>query len=101
MHISLLAGIVLPFIGLALPLMVWYKKRNTSEYTKAQGLEVINFLINVFVIGLGTVLLCVLIIGILLVVPIIIFAFVMPVIAAIKCSRGKNFKYPLIYRFIK
>lgn len=100
MHISLLVGIVLPFIGLIFPLYIWFTKKNTSEYAAKQGLEMINFLINVFIIGLGTALLCVFIVGILLVVPIIIFAFIMPVIAAVKCSKGKEFKYPLIYRFI-
>ncbi len=58
MHISLLTGIVLPFLGLILPLYIWFTKKDSSEYAKTQGIEMINFLINVFIIGLGTVLMC-------------------------------------------
>lgn len=101
MHLSLLAGIVLPFVGLILPVYIWFTKKDSSEYAYEQGMEMINFLINIFIIALGTVLMCVLIIGILIVIPVLIFAFVMPIIASVACSKGKSFRYPLIYRFIK
>jgi len=96
-----LAGIILPFVGLILPVYIWFTKKDSSEYANQQGLEMINFLINVFILGLGATLMCVLIIGILIVIPVLIFAFVMPIVASISCSKGRHFKYPLIYRFIR
>ena len=101
MHLSLLFGIVIPFAGLLVPLFVWFTKKDSSSYAHCQGLEMINFLINIFIFALGTVLLCVLVVGVLLVVPVLLFAFIMPIIAAVKCSKGNDFSYPIIYRFIK
>ena len=101
MHLSLLFGIAIPFAGLLVPLFVWFTKKDSSNYAHSQGLEMINFLINIFILALGTVLLCVLVVGVLLVVPVLLFAFIMPIIAAVKCSKGHDFAYPIIYRFIK
>ena len=101
MHLSLLAGIVLPFIGLALPILIWFNKKDSSLYVSEQGTEMMNFLVNIFIISLGVSILCFVIIGLVLLIPVLLFAFIMPIVAAIKCSKGQDYRYPIIYKFIK
>ncbi len=101
MHLSLLLGIIIPFCGYAATLILWLYKKDSSEYVNAQGKEAINFMLNIIIVGTAAMLLCVMLIGFLLMIPLVIVAFVMPVIAAIKTSKGQTYKYPWVYRLIK
>jgi len=100
-HLSLLMGIIVPFGGYAAPLLLWLFRKDSSAYIDRHGKEAINFMLNVLVIGTAAMLLCVMLIGFLLMIPLVIVAFVMPVVAAIKVSKGEDYKYPWIYRLIK
>ena len=100
-HLSLLLGIVVPFGGYAATLLLWLFKKDSSEYVNAQGKEAVNFMLNIIIVGTAAMLLCVMLIGFLLMVPLVIVAFVMPVIAALKTSKGEIYKYPWVYRLIK
>lgn len=63
-HLSALIGfIVLPFIGsLALPLVVWALKKDSSPLVAANGRSVINFILSLwlytFIFGMGMLVLC-------------------------------------------
>ena len=100
-HLSLLLGILFPFAGYSATLILWLFKKDSSEYINEQGKEAVNFMLNVLVIGTAAMLLCVMLIGFLLILPLVIVAFVLPVIAAIKISKGEDYKYPWVYRLIK
>jgi len=100
-HLSLLMGIIIPFGGYAATLVLWLLKKDTSTYIDQQGKEAINFMLNVLVIGTAATILCIMLIGFLLMIPLVIMAFVMPVIAAVKISKGQDYKYPWVYRLIK
>ena len=101
MHLSILAGILIPFVGLLVPVVIWALKKNESPYLDDQGKEVINFIINIFIAGTLVGILCLIIIGFILIVPVALFLIIMPIVAAVKCSDGAYYKYPFIFRFIK
>jgi len=101
MHLSLLMGIIIPFGGYAATLVLWLLKKDNSPYLDEQGKEAVNFMLNILIVGTAAALLCVMLIGFLLIIPLVIAAFVMPVMAAITVSKGQNYKYPWVYRLIK
>jgi len=101
MHLSILAGILIPFVGLLIPVVIWALKKNESPYVDDQGKEVINFIINIFIAGIIIGILCLIIIGFILIVPLALFLIIMPIVAAVKCGDGTYYKYPLIFKFIK
>ena len=100
-HLSLLMGIIVPFGGYAATLVLWLLKKDNSSYIDQQGKEAVNFMLNVLIVGTAATLLCIMLIGFLLMIPLVIAAFVMPVMAAIKISKGQDYKYPWVYRLIK
>lgn len=101
LHLSLLLGIVIPFLGYFAAFMLWVLKRNGSTFVNEQGKEAINFMLNILILGTAIGILCITLIGFILMLPLVALAFIFPVIAAVKVSKGRNYKYPFIYRFIK
>jgi uncharacterized Tic20 family protein len=100
-HLSLLLGILIPFGGYAATLLLWLFKKDSSEYINAQGKEAVNFMLNIIVVGTAAMLLCVMLIGFLIMIPLVLVAFLLPVIAALKTSKGQIYRYPWVYRLIK
>lgn len=101
MHLGVLAGIFIPFIGLLIPVVIWGLKRNESPFLDDQGKEVMNLILNVLILGVLISILCIIVIGFIFLVPLILFVIIAPIIAAVRCSNGLYYKYPFIFRFIK
>jgi hypothetical protein len=98
-HLSGLAGYLVPFCGVLLPLVIWMVKSDSpvisSIAKQAVLLNVVAFLLagagfllflTILLIPIAIVLWCVLAIA----------ALVLPVIGAIKASEGVYFKYPVV-----
>jgi uncharacterized protein len=100
MHLSILAGIFLPFVGLVVPIVIWVLKKNDSPFIDDQGKEAINFIINIFILGILVGVLCIIVVGFILLVPLALYLIIAPIVAAAKCSDGIYYKYPFIFRFI-
>ena len=77
---------------------MWMVKKDESPLVDANGKESLNFQISVIIY---TFICIITIIGILLLIPLIIFEVVMPIIAAVKTNNGEEYKYPMTIRFIK
>ena len=101
-HLSALAGLVLPLIGIVLgPLLVWLARRDESEFVAAHAKEALNFNISVLIGALACMLLMLVFIGFLLGTALFIAWLVMTLIAAIKASEGHPYRYPFALRFVK
>lgn len=124
-HLGGYFGYILPILGLIVPLWIWLARGEKSKYVEAQGREWANFSIFTFlamillsavgmllffsvVMWLGphaepagsTVTILTLVFGL----PALLFlGFVLsqPMLAAYRCSRGENFRYPLPFRILK
>ncbi|MBN2584061.1 MAG: DUF4870 domain-containing protein [Planctomycetes bacterium] len=100
---------IFTFIG---PLIIWLVKKDESRYVDVHGKEALNFQLSLFIFlaGVGVVE------TVLAVIPFInclalvlmpalglipLFGLVMLVIASIKASEGKVFRYPLAIRLIR
>ena len=90
---------VLTFVaGFIAPLIIYLIKKDESPFVTAHAKESLNFQITVF---LAIIVLFISVIGILLVWLVGIAALVLVIMATIKASEGKLYKYPVNLRLIK
>lgn len=87
----------IPF-GFLAPLIIYLIKKDESKYVAQHAKESLNFQITAFIIYFG---LAITIIGIFLIWIVAIAAFILVIIATIKASENKLYKYPVNFRFIK
>jgi uncharacterized Tic20 family protein len=101
-HLSALIGLLGNGIGFLVgPLVVWLLKREDDPFIEEQGREAVNFQLTMFLAFFLCLPLVLVVIGIPLLILVGITMTVLPIIAAIKASDGKPFRYPLAIRFLK
>ncbi len=94
-HLSALLG-----VGFVLPLVVYLAMRHESEYVATNAREALNFHISVLIYALGCLPLVFLLIGIPLLIGLGLGSFVLAIIATIKASNGRCYRYPLTLRLV-
>jgi uncharacterized Tic20 family protein len=108
-HASALAGCVLPAVAHIIgPLIIWALKKDEFPEVDDQGKESLNFQISMLiytaVLGVVVFILMFVLIGFLLV-PLFAILYlldiVLVIVASIKASEGKLYRYPLTIRLIK
>jgi uncharacterized Tic20 family protein len=101
-HLSALAGLVIPLLGIVLgPLVVWLARRDDSPFVAAHAKEALNFNISVLLGALVCTVLMLVFIGIVLGTALFIAWLVLILVAAIKASEGELYRYPFSLRFIR
>jgi uncharacterized protein len=101
-HLSALAGLVMPLIGMVLgPLVVWLARRDESPFVAAHAKEALNFNISVVLGAIVCTLLMLVFIGFLLGTALFVVWLVMTLVAAIKASEGESYRYPFSLRLVK
>jgi len=95
---ALLAHILTLAAGFIAPLVIYLVKKEESSFVTAHAKESLNFQITLFIV---IILLIVTIVGALLLWIVGIAALVLVIIATMKASEGKLYKYPLNIRLIK
>jgi uncharacterized Tic20 family protein len=101
-HLTALTGFIgVPFGHILGPLVVWLFKKNTFPSVDENGKESMNFQISMTIYGLISSLLIFIEIGTILLMGLAIADLVLVIVASIKTSSGKPFRYPLTIRFIK
>jgi len=113
-HLGALAGIIVPFGNIIVPLVIWLIKKNESALIDQNGKEALNFQITLSIAAFISMLLMVVVIGVLthnpmvvvIGVPLLLFVvgiygIVMIIIAGVKVNKGEEFKYPICLRLIK
>lgn len=90
---------ILTFVSTFLaPLIIYLVKKDESKFVAEHAAESLNFQLTMTLICIGLVLS---IIGILLLWAVGIFSLIVVIIATIRASEGKLYRYPLTIRFIK
>ena len=98
--------IFLPFGGLALftvlgPLIILLSKGPSMPYVAVQAKESLNFQITMWLLGLISALLTVVLIGFVLLWILGVVNLVLVIIAAIRVSDGAPYRYPFAWRVVK
>lgn len=94
-HILCLVG------GFIAPLIIYLIKKDESAYVREQAKESLNFQLTLLLCYIVSWFLIFIIVGILLLVLLGIANLVLVIIATIKASEGKLYRYPFNFRLIK
>lgn len=100
LHLSTFGGIVIPGLGLLLPLILWLTNRQRPAID-AVGKEVMNDVILSVIATVASVLLVHCLIGSVLLLALIVATIMFPIIGAVKASNGEFFRYPLPFRILR
>lgn len=96
--LALLSHIVTFVSNFIAPLIIYVIKKDESPFVSAHAKESLNFQLTIL---LAVIVLFITIIGIFLLWIVGIYAMVLVIIATIRASEGKLYRYPLTIRFIK
>jgi hypothetical protein len=100
-HASALLGLFFHFLGhVGGPLIVWLLKRGDSPEIDANGKESLNFQISMLIYDAVAFILCFVLIGVPILIALWILNTVFVIIASVKTSEGKFYRYPFTIRFI-
>ena len=94
-HLSALLG-----VGFLLPLVVYLAMRKESDYVATNAREALNFHITVLIYALCCMPLVFVLIGIPLLIVLGLGSLVLAIIATIKASDGRCYRYPLTLRLV-
>ncbi|MCP2519663.1 DUF4870 domain-containing protein [Candidatus Aminicenantes bacterium AC-708-M15] len=100
-HLSALAGFIIPFGNILAPLIIWLLKKEGAPFIDDQGKEAVNFQISMTIYAIISAILIVIIIGFVLLIAIGLLEIIFIIIAAVNASNGVKYRYPLSIRFIK
>jgi uncharacterized Tic20 family protein len=92
---------IVPGIGILGPLVIYLIKRDESGFVEENARESLNFQITVFLGYIFCSILAIILIGILLVFIWWILSVVWVIVAAVKASENKIYRYPFNLRLIK
>jgi uncharacterized Tic20 family protein len=102
MHVSQLAGYIIPGLGFAAPIVLWLMKRDISPKVDFAGKQIINFMLSLLLYYIIAAVLCLILIGFALLFVLAALELAFAIIAAIKASNGEtNWEYPFTFKFLK
>jgi uncharacterized Tic20 family protein len=101
MHVSQLAGYILPFFGFITPVILWLMNKDNSAKVDATGKDIINFILTWLIYSVGAGILCLVLIGIPVLIALGVMQFIFVIIAAIKTNNGESWKYPLTITLLR
>ncbi len=101
LHLSVLAGYLIPFAGLIAPIAIWMVKKDDSALVAEEGRNVINMLITLLIAAAISSILIIVVVGFVMLAVLGAYSIIMPIFAAVKTANGERFKYPFAYAFLK
>jgi len=101
LHLSQLAGLIVPFAGIIVPSVIWQTQKDKIPALDAHGKMVTNWMISALIYSAVSVILMFVLVGFLTMLAVIIMAIVFPIIGAVKANNGELWEYPLTIKFLK
>jgi len=95
LHLSQLAGMILPGAGLVLPIVMWATEKGNSPLIDEHGKVIFNWMISSLIYTLISLVLCFFLIGFPILIVLLILMVVFPIIG----NDGMVWKYPLSISF--
>jgi uncharacterized protein len=101
LHISQLAGFVVPLAGLIAPILIWQIKKTDLPAIDEHGKIVVNWIISEILYMVICVLLAFVVVGVPLLMALAVVAVAFPIIGGIKANNGEVWSYPMSIGFFK
>jgi uncharacterized protein len=100
-HALALFGFFLPWAGHVIgPLIVWLAKRSDSPEIEAHARESLNFQLSMLIYNIVAALLCLVLIGFVILAILHILNVILVIVASIRASDDKLYRYPFTIRLI-
>jgi hypothetical protein len=99
-HVSALLAFFTVIGGIIGPLVIWLLRKEDMSFASDQAKEALNFQITVFLAGVVSAILCLVLIGFVLLAILCLADLVLIIIAAVKSSEGVAYRYPFNLRLI-
>ena len=99
MHLSQYAGLVIPMLGVIIPIILWVVNKDDDELVDIHGRNILNFNISLLIYFVICSLLMFLFIGFALIFIPVILMIIFPAIGAVKASNEEVWKYPFSFKF--
>jgi uncharacterized Tic20 family protein len=96
--LAILCHVLTLFFWIIPPLIIYFIKKDESAYVTAHARESLNFQLTM---SIAAIVLFLTLIGILLLWVLGIIVLVLVIIATIRASENKLYRYPMTIRFIK
>lgn len=100
MHISQFAGILIPFAGFILPIVMWISGKEDSEMVDEHGKVVINWMISLAIYLVICGVLTVIGIGLLGLIALGVLNVIFVIKGAIKANEGVLWPYPMTIKIL-
>lgn len=100
LHLSLLAGFIVPIAGLVVPIVIYVLKKQELPGLEPHFNVVMNWILSLLIYGLVSAVLVVVLVGVVLLWLLAVLALVFPIIGAIKANDGVVWEYPLSIPFL-
>jgi uncharacterized Tic20 family protein len=101
MHISQLAGYILPGLGFIAPVVLWMMNKDNNAKVDSAGKDILNFMLSLLIYGAASVVLALILIGFPLLIALGVMQVVFAIMAAIKANNGETLRYPLSINFLR
>lgn len=92
---------VLTLVAPILAPLIIYLMKNDSQFVKENAKESLNFQLTVTICAIISAILVFIVVGIFLLIIIGIGSLILVIIASVKASEGKIYRYPINFRLIK
>jgi len=99
MHLSMLAGYVIPGAGLILPIVMWATNKDDFHEVDRHGKNILNWLISFVIYAIISWMLIFVIVGIIMLPILMLCNLVFVIIGAVKANDEIVWKYPLSITF--
>lgn len=100
LHLSQLAGFLIPFAGLIVPILIWQLKKDEMPELDVHGKIIANWIISELIYSFICLILVIVAIGLLLFFLLGTVSVIFPIIGAIKANEGRVWKYPFSMSFV-
>lgn len=100
LHLSGLAGYLIPLGSIVGPLVMWLLRRDMSGRVDEEGKDALNFHLSMLLYYLVSIPLAFIFVGIFTAIAIAVVEIVFTIIATVKASKGEPYRYPLAIRFV-
>ncbi|HEX5790528.1 MAG TPA: DUF4870 domain-containing protein, partial [Luteolibacter sp.] len=103
LHLSQLAGFVIPAVGYAAPIIIWQTQKEKFPELDAHGKMVTNWIISslIYSVVIGVIAVVTCGAGVVLAIPLALVMCIFPILGGIKAGEGVLWNYPMTIAFLK
>lgn len=98
-HISQLASIIAPGLGLILPIVMWIAHKDNNEAINQHGRVTANWVISLLIYTVISVILMFVVVGVIGLFILGVVNLIFAIVAAVKANNGELWYYPLSIKF--